>query len=157
MTSLFATGLGLLVSSRGSVEALGARADDPEIASMIQNQAIVLLQTGSPELDYNISVRLTNAPMNRQAGSHATSVRFGLIVRGGALSVADGSELDELGRGTRFIHFPVPDGYYAVDAIWVPSPHHRHMNIIFALCPTTDTVPLIEPVELFYVNPDLRP
>ncbi len=105
------------------------------LRSLVDAQAVVLLGTGSPQLDYVVHVRL-GAPLRELASAAAERTRFGLGLRGGALCVRDGYDpMDWSATGESLREVTMPDGYYAVDALWIPEP--REEMVIHLFCTRT--------------------
>jgi hypothetical protein len=138
---LHAFGLGLMLYSP-AVETLLEEGRDympagEDLASPLQemarDQRVVLLGTGSPQLDYVVHV-WRGAPSVDLVQRAASHVRFGLDVAGGELCLRDGYDPMEWrteGDGVRRV--PMHDGYYAVDGLWLPDDQDAMIVHLFFL------------------------
>ncbi|NUO50458.1 MAG: hypothetical protein HOV80_16510 [Polyangiaceae bacterium] len=110
----------------------GASLESPVRDLVEEEQRVVLLGTGSPQLHYTLHIHFDATVPNIRPRPSA-SVRFGISIAGGELCVRDGYDLMAWhadGKGVRRV--PVTDGYYAVDALWIPTSHER-MTIYLVL------------------------
>ncbi len=139
---LHAFGLGLMLYSP-VVEALLEEGHDympadenlavPLQTLVDRDQRVVLLGTGSPQLDYVVHVWRGAPPVDlvERAASH---VRFGLDVAGGELRLRDGYDpMEWRTEGDSVRRVPMPDGYYAVDGLWVPDDQDAMIVHLFFL------------------------
>ncbi len=136
---LSAYGLGLMIYSPTAVRALEAGYNymptngplrEPLRSQVEEKQRVVLLGTGSPEIDYAIIPH--DGPVSRAARrSAAAEVRFGLRVEGRSVCVRDGyAPMEWTRRVSRRQTFPLADGYYGVHALWVDSEPDAVMTIL---------------------------
>lgn len=131
---LYASGLGLMLCSPEAVEGLAPGSDTmpsgeelrEPLRSLVRSHRVVFLQTGSPQLYYDIEVHDEPPPPT----GAAARCRFGLRIEGGALWVRDGYDPmkwevmpDDLKP------VPVRDGDYAVDACWIKGDDDGVMKI----------------------------
>ena len=109
---------------------LSAPLREPLRSLVEKEQRVVLLGTGSPEVDYAIIPHA--GPASRAARrSAAAEVRFGLHVDGGRVCVRDGYDpMEWTGRVPRRQTFPLADGYYGVQALWVDREPNADMTIL---------------------------
>jgi hypothetical protein len=110
--------------------------------SLLRTQRVVLLGTGSPQLDYAIRIVPPAAAAPGQAALNASE--FGLSIEGGILAIRDGyAPMEWLVEDPYELRFPVGDGYYRVHALWVPrrngSDADMHIDLVFE--PTPEEVP----------------
>jgi len=136
---LSAYGLGLMICSPDAVRALEEGADympgrrplrEPLRTLVETEQRVVLLGTGSPQLDYAILPRVGPPPAAARR-SAAADVRFGLHVEGGTVCVRDGYDpMQWKPRLPRSQTFPLTDGYYGVHALSVDSGPDADMTIL---------------------------
>jgi len=92
---------------------------------------LVLLATGSPQLDYVLVVHLNSAPVSFDLAAGA-STRFGMFIEGEQLLVRDGYDpMEWSASGDSVRSVPLPDAYYAVDAIWVPDRSEKMVVHLF--------------------------
>jgi hypothetical protein len=132
-------GLGLMICSPAAVRALetgydymptGGPLREPLRSLVEKEQRVVLLGTGSPEVDYAI-IPHTGPPSRAARRSAAAEVRFGLHVEGGTVCVRDGYDpMEWTRRVPRRQAFPAADGYYGVHALWVDSEPDADMAIL---------------------------
>jgi hypothetical protein len=133
---LFAAGLGLMLYSPHATRALraghdympGGELEDP-LRTLVARQDVVLLGTGSPQLDYEVYVHLTPPPRSARQRAAAVVV-FGLRIAGDELLVRDGYDpMEWRCSGESLRRTPVPDGYYRVTALWVPDQTREAMIV----------------------------
>jgi hypothetical protein len=111
------------------------------LRGLVARQEVALLGTGSPELDYELSVRLSPPPAAtvKQA---AAKVAFGLRIAGGKLLVRDGYDPMEWHRtGESVRRCAVPDGYYRVTALWIADDERDPMVVQLYLQTASRKVP----------------
>ena len=122
---LHAGGLGLILFSPSVLAHIPEGADfmselgcEPKgrlYESLVQTQRVVLLGTGSPQLDYAIRVVPPAAAVSGQA---LNATEFGLSIEGGLLAIRDGyAPMEWLLDDPYEIRFSVRDGYYRVRAL----------------------------------------
>jgi hypothetical protein len=88
---------------------------------LVLTQRVVLLGSGSPEINYCIRVMFPSEAA--VAGKPLGEVEFGLWIQGGVLAIRDGYEPMHWSVHDPYeIRFPVPDGYHRVRALWMPRP-----------------------------------
>jgi hypothetical protein len=108
---LYSPGLGLAIASAAAMDALRAGTDDPGSA-----EQLVRVHTGSPQIFYDLHFHLGELPGRvRTEGLGTASV--GLRIRGAALAVRDGYDLDippEQWEGDEG-RWAVPDGAYRLE------------------------------------------
>jgi hypothetical protein len=135
---LYASGLGLMLYSPGAVAGLREAEDyytpagglrEPLAARVEREQRIVMLGTGSPQLDYRVHVS-AGAPKAALTKAATARARFALKINGGCLLVRDGYDpMEWEAEAAHIQHVAVPDRYYAVDALHVGAfgvkPPHR--------------------------------
>jgi len=86
-----------------------------------KEQRVALLGTGSPQLDYVVHVT-TGSPDGAIESRAASRVCFGLRIEGGELCIRDGYDpMEWHAEGESVRRMPIPDGYYAVTALWTPT------------------------------------
>jgi hypothetical protein len=140
---IFAPGLGLMIFSPRVLAHIGQGADfmseldnEPKgrlYDSLVQTHRVVLLGTGSPQLDYVIRVvpSATAAPDDALAATE-----FGLWIEGGLLAIRDGYAPMEWDVEDPYeVRFSVRDCYYHVRALWMPrrnrSEDAMHIDLVF--------------------------
>ena len=130
----YASGLGLMLCSPEAVEGLAPGSDTmprggelrEPLRSLVQSQRVVFLQTGSPQLYYDLEVHDEPPP----AAGAAARCRFGLRIEGGALWVRDGYDpMEWEAMPDSLKPVPVRDGDYAVDACWIKAENDGVMKI----------------------------
>ena len=107
----------------------------------MNTQKVVLLGTGSPQLDYAIRVAGPAAAMSSEAWK---ATEFGVWIEGGLLAIRDGyAPMEWLVDDPYEIRFSVRDGYYRVRALWVPrrDGSDADMHIDLVIEPTSERVP----------------
>ena len=155
--TLYAAGLGLMFSSPRALGALDKGADYSEggnrrvrIDQLIRDQQLVLVATGSPQLDYVINVH-EEASSQDLGQSTRAFVRFGLEVCGGALVVRDGYDLMDWNPDEESaVVIPTEDGYYELLVGWAPSTRHAEMVLHIVPQKVTAKIPGEEMYELIY-------
>jgi hypothetical protein len=84
-------------------------------------QLVVLLGTGSPQLNYAVSAHV-GAPTIARKRAALAQTKFGLHVKGGEVCVRDGYDPMRWNpRTPRKQTFAMRDGYYAVHALWTEA------------------------------------
>jgi hypothetical protein len=109
--------------------------------ALLRTQRVVLLGTGSPQLDYAIRIV---PPAAAASGRALNASEFGLSIEGGLLAIRDGyAPMGWLVEDPYELRFPVVDGYYRVRALWMPrrngSYADMHIDLVFE--PTLEPVP----------------
>lgn len=146
---LFASGLGLMLYSSTA----GDRLDDgrdympagQELSEPLRNmveceQRVVLLGTGSPQLNYLIRV-FAGEPTPVLRNSAGSTARFGIQLDGRALLVRDGYDPMNWSSDSPFVQrIPMDDGYYVVDALWVPDGEVTAMVVELYFQPAGDRI-----------------
>ncbi len=90
----------------------------PALIALMESGQVVVVSTGSPQLDYRLRVHLGGAEIAQDV---AATCSFNIAVVGG-LCVRDGFDLlcwREQSASLRYS--PVPDGVYSATAAWVRS------------------------------------
>ena len=156
---LHASGPGLMLCSPEAVESLEEGSDTmpaggdlrEPLRSLVSSQRVVLLQTGSPQLYYGIEVH--DGPPEETGA--AARCRFGMHIEGGVLWVRDGDDPMKWERMPDTIK-PVPllDGYYSVDALWIPNDRKGVMDIRLYFAFATAPLPGDGRPELPYRAPE---
>jgi hypothetical protein len=120
---------GFLLSSPKTLSGLKEGGEyDPDaspVKELIDEQQIILLQTGSPELDYQLHFH--SGDPDRQARVQSS---FGMRVDGGALVIRDGYDLMDWSDSDDQ-RLTIEDGYYAVDALWTPGEAEMEIHFYF--------------------------
>lgn len=155
---LYASGLGLLISSRESLQALRDGAnyfqpgeeEDRVITRLLDNDELMTLATGSPQLDYRIHVHEGPIPAAVELKLR-NAVEAGLRVRGAALVIRDGYDLlDWRTESESTVSFDVPDGYYRLRIGWEPCAQRGTMILHFGPERSAERIPGQESLELLY-------
>jgi hypothetical protein len=147
---LSAYGLGLMIGSPVAVTALEEGGDympargplrEPLRSLVETEQRVVLLGTGSPQLDYVLVPRLGPASMSARR-SAAAQVEFGLHVEGGTVCVRDGYDpMKWTRRVSRRQTIALADGYYVVHALWIDSEADEDMRILLCFTRRSQRLP----------------
>lgn len=128
--NLYAVGLGLLFSSIGELKNLGVNGspvEENDYTELLDNHCAFTLGTGSPELDYEIHVHDSPWESEIEDALYA-SVKAFLRVKGGALVVRDGYDLDEwLEAPDEIATIPMDDGSYHLTIAAEPGSGHSTM------------------------------
>ncbi len=126
---LYAAGLGLMFYSKAAGLSLvegrdympAGKALEEPLRSLVDLQEVAFLQTGSPQLDYELHIHRGPVPAEVVHAAHAT-VRFGLHVKGGALCIRDGYDpMEWHAQGESVREVPLPDGSWDLEAHWLPT------------------------------------
>ena len=143
---LYAHGPGLMLHSPSAATAFQSGKDyssslgpgDGELGEALATGRVVLLSTGSPGLDYTVILADSNSPLELSDKPLARA-QFSLVVTDGCLLVRDGYVTtrwgDEAYATERIV---LADGFYLVDARWMPSFRNGHMLIHLLLGRTDD-------------------
>jgi hypothetical protein len=147
---LHAGGLGLILFSPSVLahipegadfmNELGCEPNGRLYETLVHTQKVVLLGTGSPQIDYAIRVV---APATAAPGEALKATEFGLGIEGGLLAIRDGyAPMEWLVADPDELRFPLRDGYYRVRALWVPrrDGSDADMHIDLAFEPTSERV-----------------
>lgn len=154
---LHASGLGLMVYSPSATDEIAEGSDTmpvggallPPLDRLVREQRVVFLATGSPQLDYALEVHVSAGAPPEDA---LASVAFPVEVSGGVLAFRDGYDpMDWTRDPPHLVRFTVPDGYYRVDAYWLPAPDL--MRIRFVLSPSAVRLESDGWPELMYTVP----
>jgi hypothetical protein len=140
---LYAPGLGLMMFSPRVLAYIGQGADfmseldyEPKgrlYDSLVQTHRVVLLGTGSPQLNYAIRIVPPATAAPRDA---LKATEFGLWIEGGLLAIRDGyAPMEWLVEDPYEVRFSVRDGYHRVRALWMPrrnrSDADMHIDLVF--------------------------
>lgn len=128
--NIFASGLGLLFSSRGAVGSLavdGAAVDESKYETLVTSNRIFAVDTGSPELDYEI--HLHERPWSTDVKETFENILVApLVVEGGAVVIRDGYDLEEwMEHPEELVVFDIEDGRYRVHVASACSIQHTTM------------------------------
>jgi hypothetical protein len=122
---IHAVGLGLMLFSPQALSAMQAGSDfmralEPggdRYATLVATGRVVLLGTGSPQVDYRLRVRDDGAP----AADALARTSFAMEIAD-ALAVRDGyAAMSWQPHDPEELRFALPSGRYAVEAAWVRS------------------------------------
>lgn len=146
--TLYAAGLGLMLYSPKATRALEDGRDympvgqlEEPLRTLVAEQDVVLLGTGSPQLDYELHVHQAPPPALLQKRA-AAKVVFGMRIAGGQLLVRDGYDPMEWHRaGESLRRTAMPDGYYRVTALWLRDETRAAMIVHLYFQATTRRVP----------------
>jgi len=146
--TLYAAGLGLMLYSPKATRALKEGRDYMPVGelaeplqTLVAQQDVVLLGTGSPQLYYEIHVHLEPLPTSMRERA-ASTVTFGMRIAGGQLLVRDGYDPMEWHRsGESLCRAAVSDGYYRVTALWLRDETRDPMIVHLFFRATTRRVP----------------
>jgi hypothetical protein len=149
---LFASGLGLALFSP---EVRNNQIHDDEVKKNLKEQKLVLIATGSPQLDYSIHPIIEKPPASVMKSKNLISAKFGIHVTDNLLIIADGYAVDhDFICDYEMRELTIPDGYYQVTAIYDPSievPHSSmHIDLYFQRSNEKVHNPSI--VDLIYVT-----
>jgi hypothetical protein len=130
---LFASGLGLALFSPEVVKNLDF---GDEVKGFLEEQKMVLIATGSPQLDYTIQVIIDKPPASVMESTVLVSAKFGIHITDNQLIIADGYAVEhDFSNDYEIQELTIPDGYYLATAVYDPSragPHSRmHIDIYF--------------------------
>jgi hypothetical protein len=121
---IHAAGLGLMLFSPPALAAIAARADfmralEPggvRYAALVASGLVVLLGTGSPQMDYRVRVHRGGSALDATVLARAS---FGMRIEDG-LAIRDGyAPMDWQIEDLQELRFALPAGLYAVDAQWI--------------------------------------
>jgi hypothetical protein len=140
--NIHAVGLGLMLFSPRALAAMPVKSDfmralEPggaHYATLVATGRVVLLGTGSPQVDYRLNVRSEGAPVPKALAriSFAMEIADALAVRDGYAPMSwQPDDPEEL-------RFPLPTGRYAVEAAWVRGdggPFDMAIDLLFRADP----------------------
>jgi len=108
------------------------------VGEALASGRVVLLSTGSPGLEYTLVFVAAGSPTVLREEPLARA-QFSLVVTDGCLFVRDGYITTRWGdQDYATEKVELPNGFYVVDARWMPSGRHAHMVIYLVLGRTED-------------------
>ena len=147
---IYASGPGLVFLSPKSKQSIfeGINTDD-----LINDQKIVFLDTGSPQLFYELRIHVECPPKIKDEKNLITTVEFGIQIEGNSLYIADGYAIEySFSDDYDMKELNIPDDYYRVTCLYDHSLHREDSDMIIDLYleKTEKRITSAEMVDLIY-------